>query len=30
MKEVSSKPHANIYMWIEYIQREEAVTKAKI
>ena len=30
MKKVISKPHPNIYTWIEYIQREEAVTKAKI
>ena len=30
MKKVISKPHPNIFAWIEYIQREEAVTKAKI
>jgi len=23
VKEVSSKPHPNIYMWIEYTQRED-------
>ena len=30
MKKVITKPHSNIFAWIEYIQREEAVTKAKI
>jgi len=30
MKKVISKPHPNVYTWIEYIQRVEAVTKAKI
>lgn len=30
MKKVISRPHPNIFSWIEYIQREEAVTKAKI
>ena len=30
MKTVISKPHPNIFAWTEYIQREEAVTKAKI
>ena len=30
MKKVISKPHPNIFAWTEYIQREEAVTKAKI
>ena len=30
MKKVITKPHPNIFAWIEYIQREEAVTKAKI
>ena len=30
MKKVISKPHPNIFSWVEYIQREEAVTKAKI
>ena len=30
MKKVISKPHPNIFNWIEYIQREETVTKAKI
>ena len=30
MKKVISKPHPNIFAWIDYIQREEAVTKAKI
>lgn len=27
---VISKPHPNIYSWVEYIQREEAVMKAKL
>ena len=30
MKKVITKPHPNIFTWIEFIQREEAVTKAKI
>ena len=30
MKKVTTKPHPNIFVWIEFIQREEAVTKAKI
>ena len=30
MKKHITKPHSNIFAWIEYIQREEAVTRAKI
>ena len=30
MKKVITKLHPNIFAWIEFIQREEAVTKAKI
>ena len=30
MKKVITKDHPNIFAWIEFIQREEAVTKAKI
>ena len=30
IKKIISKPHPNIYSWVEFIQREEAVTKAKI
>ena len=30
MKKIISKPHPNIFSWIEFMQREEAVTKAKI
>ena len=30
MKKIISKPHPNIFSWIEFIQREEAITKAKI
>ena len=30
MKKVITKPHPNMFAWIEFIQREEAVTKAKI
>ena len=30
MKQIISKPHPNIFKWIEFIQREESVTKAKI
>ncbi len=30
MKKVITKPHPNIFRWVEFIQREEAVTKAKI
>ena len=29
-EKVISKPHPNNFAWINYIQREEAVTKAKI
>ena len=30
MKKIISKPHPNIFSWIEYIQREETVSKTKI
>ena len=30
MKKVITKPHPNIFAWIEFIQGEEAVTNAKI
>ena len=30
MKKVISKHHPNIFSWIEYIKREETVSKAKI
>ena len=30
IKKIINKPHPNIYSWVEFIQREEAVTKAKI
>ena len=30
IKKIISTPHPNIYSWVEFIQREEAVTKAKI
>ena len=30
MKKIISKPHPNIFVWIEFIQREESVTKALI
>ena len=30
MKKVITKLHPNIFAWIEFIQREEAVTKVKI
>ena len=30
MKKVITKPHPYIFAWTEFIQREEAVTKAKI
>ena len=30
IKKIISKPHPNIFAWIEFIQREESVTKAKI
>ncbi len=30
MKKVIGNPHPNIFKWIEHMQREEAVTKAKI
>ncbi len=30
MQKIISKPHPNIFAWIGYIQREEAVTRAKI
>ena len=30
MKKIISKPHPNIFAWIEFIQREESITKAKI
>ena len=30
MTKVITKPHPNIFAWIEFIQREEVVTKDKI
>ena len=30
IKKIIGKPHPNIYTWVEFIQREEAVAKAKL